>query len=207
MSGFSVSARHSFSGGCGNTRSITRVRGLSAGLLLSAALLPVCCVAPRLLRCSPSAALLMGPSFPKGFQTVEAVAPEGAVEIEPVHHRRQRVGPCAIVSFASVAAMPYQLCSLQHREVLGDSRLGDARIASQCVDGLFALPGQHLEEGPASRVGKSTEHVIGIGRLHTRNHNRFWLWFVKRHTLFRKRPAWYQLLRLRSRQRHDGQGS
>jgi len=50
--------------------------------------------------------------------------------------------------------------------VLGDSRLEHARIASQCVDGLFALPGQLLENGPASRVGKSAEHVIGIGRLH-----------------------------------------
>jgi hypothetical protein len=43
MSGFSVSARHSFSGGCGNTLSITRVRVLSAGLLIL-------------------------PSFPKGLQ-------------------------------------------------------------------------------------------------------------------------------------------
>src|SRR5260370_30179242 len=49
-SGLSVSARHSFSGGCGNTLSTTRVRGLSAGLLLAAALLI-------------SVALLMAPSF------------------------------------------------------------------------------------------------------------------------------------------------
>jgi len=34
MSGFSVSARHSFFGGCGNTLSITTVRVLSAGLLI-----------------------------------------------------------------------------------------------------------------------------------------------------------------------------
>src|SRR5208282_575874 len=83
---------------------------------------------------------------------------EGAVEIEPVHHRRQRIGPCAIVSFTSLAAMPNQLCPLQHREVLGDSRLRYARIASQCVDGLFALPGQLLENGPARRIGESPEH-------------------------------------------------
>src|SRR3984885_9699342 len=45
----SVSARHSFSGGCGNTLSTTRVRVLSAGLVTAAG-------------------LLMAPSFPKLFQ-------------------------------------------------------------------------------------------------------------------------------------------
>src|SRR6266851_2294153 len=40
------------------------------------------------------------------------------------------------------------------------------------MDGLFALPGQLLENGPARRIGESPEHVIGIGRLHTRNHSR-----------------------------------
>ena len=68
--------------------------------------------------------------------------------------------------------MTYQLGPLQHCQVLGDSRLGHARIASQRVDGLFALPGQLLEEGPAGWVGKSAKHVIGMGRLHLHNHNR-----------------------------------
>ncbi|MGC1619165.1 MAG: hypothetical protein WA765_11820 [Candidatus Acidiferrum sp.] len=82
---------------------------------------------------------------------------------QPVHHRRPRIGLRAIVSFASLAAMSYQLCALQHRQVLGDRRLGHARKASQCVDGLFAPPGQLLENGPANRIGESPEHVIGIG--------------------------------------------
>jgi hypothetical protein len=109
--------------------------------------------------------------FQKFFKTVEPVAPECAVEIKPVHHRRQRIGLCAIVGFASLAAMPHQLCPLQHRQMLGDSRLRYARIASQCVDRLFALPGQLLEDGSARRIGKSAEDVIGIGRLHTTNHS------------------------------------
>ena len=50
----------------------------------------------------------------RASRLVKPVTPEGAVEIEPVHHRRQRIGLCAIVSFASLAAMPYQLCPLQH---------------------------------------------------------------------------------------------
>jgi hypothetical protein len=39
------------------------------------------------------------------------------------------------------------------------------------VDGLFALPRQLLENGPARRIGKSAEHVICISRRHTQNHN------------------------------------
>jgi hypothetical protein len=35
------------------------------------------------------------------------------------------------------------------------------------VDGLFALPRQLLENSPAGRIGKSAEHGIGIGQLHT----------------------------------------
>src|SRR5580704_12630019 len=54
-SGPSVSARHSFSGGCGNTLSTTRVRGLSVELLMAVGLLL-------------SAALLMAPSFPELLQ-------------------------------------------------------------------------------------------------------------------------------------------
>jgi hypothetical protein len=46
------------------------------------------------------------------------------------------------------------------------------------VDGLFALPGQFLEDGPASRVGESPEHVIGAGQRHRKTIAK-WLWFVK----------------------------
>jgi hypothetical protein len=73
------------------------------------------------------------------------------VVTKPVHHRRNRFGPCAIVSFASLAAMPYQFCPLEHHQVLGDSRLGHARTASQCVDGLFAPPSQRVSR--YARVG------------------------------------------------------
>ena len=48
-SGLSVSARHNFSGECGNTLSTTRVCGVTAALL-------------------PFAVLFMAPSFPKAFQ-------------------------------------------------------------------------------------------------------------------------------------------
>jgi len=91
--------------------------------------------------------------FQKSFETVKPVTPEGAVVIEPVHDGRECVGLRAIVRFASLAAMPYQLCPLEHREVLGNSRLRYARIVSQCMDGLFALPGQLLKDGPAGGIG------------------------------------------------------
>src|SRR5580693_8568120 len=57
-SGLSVSARHSFSGGWGNTLSTTRVRGLSVVLLMAASLL----LSAALL------IVLMAPSFPKVLQ-------------------------------------------------------------------------------------------------------------------------------------------
>jgi hypothetical protein len=54
------------------------------------------------------------------------------VVTQPVHHRRQRIGLRAIASFASLAAVPYQPCPLQHREVLGNSRLGhDGQIRDE----------------------------------------------------------------------------
>jgi hypothetical protein len=34
------------------------------------------------------------------------------------------------------------------------------------MNGLFALPGQLLENGSARRIGKSAEHVIGMGWCH-----------------------------------------
>ena len=56
--------------------------------------------------------------------------------------------------------------------------MGDAREVSQCVDCLFALPGELLEDGPASGIGECAKDVIGIGRLHGKTiANR--LWFVK----------------------------
>lgn len=110
--------------------------------------------------------------FQECFKTIKPITPAGAVEFQPIHYRRQCIGPRAIVRFASLAAMPYQPCPLQHRQMLGDGRLRYARIVSQCVDGQFALPSQLLENGPASRIGESAEHGIDMGWLHTPNHNR-----------------------------------
>src|ERR1700692_2022072 len=68
-------------------------------------------------------------------------------------------------------------------------RLRHAGIASQCVDCLFALPGQLLENGPARRIGKSPEHVICIGRCHRKTIT-IWLCFVKgKVTIFQWRPS------------------
>jgi len=121
-----------------------------------------------LLRCS-----LVHP-FQKCFEAVEAVAPEGAVVAEPVDHGREGVGLSAIVGFASLAAMPHELCALEHGEVLGDGGLRDACEVSQCVDGLFALPRELFEEGAAGGVGESAKDVIGIDVLHVKTITR-WL--------------------------------
>ena len=75
--------------------------------------------------------------------------------------------------------MPNQPGPLEHREVLGDRRLGDARIVSQGVDGLFALAGQLFEDGAARGVGKSAEHGTGADRLHAQTIT-IRLWFVKK---------------------------
>ena len=71
----------------------------------------------------------MNPSSQKTFKTIELVAPERAVEVEPIDHRRQRLGLRTIVCFAPVAAMTHQLCPLQYGQVLGDGGLGDAGVA------------------------------------------------------------------------------
>jgi hypothetical protein len=79
--------------------------------------------------------------FQKFFELVEPVAPEGAVVMKPIDDRRQRIGLRPIVGFASFAAMPHQFCFFQDCEVLGDSRLGYACIASQGVHSLFSTAG------------------------------------------------------------------
>ena len=106
------------------------------------------------------------------FETIETFAPEGAVEIEPLRDRRQRIRLGAIMSFAAGAAMAHELGALEHGEVLGDSRLRYAGKESEGVDGLFAAAGEVLEDGAAAGVGESAEDVICIGRRHEHNHNR-----------------------------------
>jgi hypothetical protein len=73
------------------------------------------------------------------------------------------------------------------------------------VDGLFALPGEFLEDGSAGGVGESAEHGIGIGRLHTKTIT-VWLWFVKRNMIDFPIAALRGInsFDLRSRGRQDG---
>ena len=86
----------------------------------------------------------------------------------PIYHRSKRIGLRTIVILTTFAAMAYQLRPLQHSQVLGDGGLGHTCIASQCVDGLFALSSQLLEDGPARWIGEGAEHVVGINRLHVK---------------------------------------
>ena len=74
--------------------------------------------------------------------------------------------------------MPYQLRPLQHRQMLRDSRLRHARIASQRMNSLFALPRQLFEDGPARRIRKSAKHVISFDPFHTKTITTQ-LWIVK----------------------------
>ena len=61
--------------------------------------------------------------------------------MEPVDHGGEGLGVCAVVSFAALAAMPYEPGSLEHGEMFGDGGLRDARIECQGVDSQFSLPG------------------------------------------------------------------
>src|SRR5262245_48024919 len=102
--------------------------------------------------------------------------------MQPVDHWGERCGLCAIVGFAPLAAMAHQLCPLEYGEVLGDGGLRDTGKPSQCVDGLFALPGKLLEDGPAGGVSECAKGVIGDGLSHNETIT-VWLWFVKRDAL------------------------
>lgn len=98
--------------------------------------------------------------------------------IEPVDHGGQGIGLRVVVRFASVAAVAYQLCALEHGQMLGDRGLGDSGIASEGVDGLLAVASQVLEDGAAGGVGESAEDEIGIGQRHRQTITKR-LWFVK----------------------------
>ena len=102
--------------------------------------------------------------------------------LQPVDHRSKRIGLRAIVGFAPLAAMAHQPRPLEHSEVLGDGGLRDTGKASQCMNGLFALPGKLLEDGPARGVGERAEDVISAGSSHIQTIT-VWLWFVKRDEL------------------------
>ena len=67
--------------------------------------------------------------------------------MEPVDHGGQCIGLGAVVSFASLAAMPYQPGVLEDGEMLGNGGLRYARVARQCVDGLLAVAGELLKNG------------------------------------------------------------
>lgn len=86
--------------------------------------------------------------------------------MQPVDHWGERLMLRAIVGFAPLAAMAHQLCPLEHGEVLGDGGLRDTGKASQCVYGLFAMPGKLLEDGPPRGIGECTKDVIGADSSH-----------------------------------------
>ncbi len=97
--------------------------------------------------------------------------------MQPIDHWGERIGLRAIVGFAALAAMAHQLCPLEHGEVLGDGGLRDIGKASQCVDGLFAMAGELLEDGPARGVGECAKDVMGAGSSHRNKTITARLWF------------------------------
>ena len=123
----SVRARQIFSGGYGISRSMTTER---RGVWFDSWIHP----------------------FQKVFELVKPVAPESSVDAHPVDQGRQGLRLCAVVRLASLAAMPYQLCPLQHRQVLRNGRLRNAGVIGQDVHRLFPVAGQALEDRPTRRV-------------------------------------------------------
>lgn len=108
--------------------------------------------------------------------------PERAIQLEPIRHGRKRRGLGTVMSLPTLAPMLHQLRSLQHCQVLGDSRLRDIRISGECMDRLFALPNQLFKDCSPRRIGKSTKNIVGDSGLHREtitiwlsvvNHSRF----------------------------------
>jgi len=91
---------------------------------------------------------------------VKSIAPESAVLFEPIRDGRERICLNAIVGFAALAAMPYQLGPLKHGEVLGDGGLRNTGAIGQSVDGLLAVAGEALEDCPAGGIGERSENMV-----------------------------------------------
>jgi hypothetical protein len=130
----SAEARQIFSGGCGISRSTTRER-VAAGLVIDA-------------------------SHSTGFETVETVAPEGAIETHPVDERHQTLRLGAVVDAASFRSIANQAGELQHAQVLGHRGLRHAGAIRQGADGLLAVADQALEDRSTGRVGKGLENLF-----------------------------------------------
>ncbi len=64
------------------------------------------------------------------------------------------------MGFASLAAIANQPGALQSGKMLGNHRLRHTRALGQSVHGLFAIPGQPLEDGAASGIGESAEKFV-----------------------------------------------
>lgn len=128
--------------------------------------------------------------------------PKRAVVTQPVHHREQRFVLCAIVRFSPLAAVPHKLRAPQHSQVLGDGGLRDTRTSGQCVNGLFASSCQLLKNGPSRRIGKGTEDVIGVGRLHSKTIT-VWLWVGQEGTEAHSTDARFVAGRLRPNQYYE----
>ena len=78
---------------------------------------------------------------------------------------------------ATLTPMPHELRPLEHRQVLGNGRLGNTCIPRQRVDCLFTLPRELLEDRSTGRIGERAEHVMAFARLHTKTIS-IWLWVV-----------------------------
>lgn len=81
--------------------------------------------------------------------------------------------------FSPGAAMPHQLCPLQHTQVLGDCRLRHLCKAGQLVHGHLTFPRQFLKDRSTGWVGERPEHRIGVSGLHEKT-IAIWLSVVKR---------------------------
>jgi hypothetical protein len=96
----------------------------------------------------------------QGFEAIEAVAPEGAVEAHLVDQRRQALRPGGVVGLAPLAPVVNQAGKLENARVLGDRRLRDPGTVGQGPHGLFAVAGEPLEDRPAGRIGERSEKLV-----------------------------------------------
>jgi hypothetical protein len=136
----SVRARQILSGVCGITRSTTieRVAGATS---------------------------VMGPFFQQGFEAIEPVAPEGAVEAHPVDQRDESLRPGAVVGVEAGPPVAHQAGMRQDAEVLETA--GCETPARSVSARTICSPSRHSRSKIARRVGsasvlKSSVAVAGM---------------------------------------------
>jgi hypothetical protein len=84
----------------------------------------------------------------QGFETIESVAPEGALETHPVDQGRQALRLNAVMGLSSLVAVAYQAGELQDGQVFGHRGLRNARMAGQHPHGLLAVADQPFKKSP-----------------------------------------------------------